>query len=90
MLSRAPNTARRGAPHAVTAIRRCLIVVSRDRRTLWQALVRLHAAHQEVDVVLDRRRDPRPNVDTPFGPNRRVAQKPSRLDEDGYIVVLPG
>ena len=69
-----------------TAIPRCLIVISRERPALWHALVRLHAAHQDVEVILDRRVDLYARV--PHGPNRRRAETAIPLESDGYLVIL--
>ena len=57
---------------------RCLIIVSRDRPTLFQHLSERQSP--DVEVILDRRQAPRPS-------SRALGTWQTTMERDGYIVV---
>ncbi len=72
-----------------------MIIVARDQLDLWHALTQQLAAHEDVLILLDRRRRERRQSVRAYAPDRRGSDRRSmpRIEDDvrsrQYVLVRP-
>lgn len=68
-----------------TRIVRGLIVVARDQPHLWESLTRHFERHEDVQIILDRRRSERRQTVRVYASDRRKADRRRPLSEENDL-----